>query len=294
MKDRRNPVKKILKWIGIVVGVLIFALYIGLPVGIGIYTILPKRAAVGSAPDGFEDVALQTEDGVQLRGWYRPPANGAVVILLHGAGGSRESVRSYADMLVGHGYGVLALDLRGHGESQGKTNRLGWQGSKDVGAAVKFLGEQAEVQAIGGMGLSMGGEVLLGAASQYPQIQAIVTDGASRRCLQEYLALESNRPLARSFTTRVMYATVDLLSGEEAPEPLLDSMVESGSTRFFLIAAGNNTLEIDFNRLFAQTLASRAALWVAPGVSHTAAIAAYPAEYEQRLIDFFDAELKGR
>lgn len=294
MKGKGNLVIKIFKWVGIILGVLIFALYIGLPVGIGIYTILPNRAAVGKAWAGFKDVAMQTEDSIELRGWYRPPKNGAVIILLHGAGGSRESVRPYAELLVKHDYGVLALDLRGHGESQGKTNRLGWQGTKDIGAAVKFLQMQQEVQVIGGLGISMGGEVLLGAASSYPGIQAIVTDGASRRCLEEYLVLEFNRPLVRSFTTRVMYATVDLLSGEDAPEPLLDSMVAARSTRFFLIAAGDNTLEVDYNQLFADTLASRATLWVAPEVSHTAAYSAYPAEYEQRVVDFFDITLKSR
>jgi len=49
----------------------------------------------------------------------------------------------------------------------------------------------------------MGGEVLLGAASQYPSITAIAADGATRRSTEELLALESERPLVRNFTARV-------------------------------------------------------------------------------------------
>ena len=112
-----------------------------------------------------------------LAGWYKPPLNGAVIILIHGAGGSREGMRPYAAMLARHGYGVLALDLRGHGASTGRTNRFGWQGTQDVGAAVAFLQARDEVKAIGGLGSSLGGEVLLGAASKYPALKAIAADG---------------------------------------------------------------------------------------------------------------------
>lgn len=282
-------VKKILRGIGIAAGVIVGLLYIGLPAGMGIVAVSPARAGVGSLPAGFTAVSLQTEDGVQLKGWYRPPENGVAILLLHGAGGSRESMRPYAEMLAQHGYGVLALDLRGHGESQGKTNRLGWQGTSDVGAAVAFLQAQEGVQHIGGLGSSMGGEVLLGAASTYPALQAIVADGATRRCTAEYVALEENRPLVHNFTARVMYATVQLLTGERPPLPLLESMRSAESTRFFLIAAGNNELEISFNQLFASTLAGRADLWVVPGVGHTGAFAQNPGAYEERVIAFFQS-----
>ncbi len=61
------------------------------------------------------------------------------------------------------------------------------------------------------------------------------------------------------------------------------------STRYLLIAAGNNRLETAFNQLFARTISSRAALWVAPGVDHTGAFARNPQEYEQRVVDFFQS-----
>ncbi len=291
MDSRRSKLAKVLRGTGIVIGVLAGLLYIGLPAAMGIAAVLPAKAGTGSLPAGFKDVTLHTADGIQLAGWYHPPVNGAVILLLHGAGGSRESMRPHAEMLVKHGYGVLAFDLRGHGQSQGKTNRLGWQGTPDVGAAVAFLKEQEGIERIGGVGSSMGGEVLLGAAAEYPEIQAIVADGATRRSTVEYLALEANRPLVRNFTSRVMYATVRLLTGEQPPSPLFDSMVQSKSTRFLLIAAGQNKLETEFNQLFAKTLGSRASLWIVPGATHTGAFSLNPATYEQRVTEFFQAEL---
>ena len=290
MKTRKVfRIKSLLKWLGILLLAAVVILYLLLPAGLGIYVVLPIRASVGQPPQGFEEVTLRAADGVELQAWYRAATNGRAIILLHGASGSRESVRPYAEMLSRHGYGVLAVDLRGHGESQGKMNRLGWQGTLDVGAAVEFLEGRSEVQAIGGLGISMGAEVLLGAASQYPSIQAIAADGATRRSLEELLALESERPLVRNFTARVMYATVRLFSGQKPPKPLLDSMIESGSTRFLLIAGGGNTLEVAFNEMFAERLGNRAALWIAPEAEHVQAFRLYPAEYEHRLIEFFDS-----
>ena len=212
-----------LRWIVYFLLAVIIGLYILLPVAVGVFAVIPSRATVGPAPDGFEAVTLKTADGISLAGWYHPPDNGSAIILLHGASGSREAVRPYAAMLARQGYGVLALDQRGHGESGGKTNRLGWQGTADVGAAIAFLQAQPQVKRIGGLGLSMGAEALLGAAADYPALAAIVADGATRRDLDELLALPSERPLVRNFTARVMFATVQLLSGEKPPRPLLAS-----------------------------------------------------------------------
>jgi pimeloyl-ACP methyl ester carboxylesterase len=278
---------RVLKIIGpILLGVAVL-LYLVLPAAMGIFALLPARQPAGSPPEGFEAVSLTVEDGVALQAWYHPPANGIGVILLHRAGSSRDSLRPYASMLTGRGYGVLAIDLRGHGESQGATNRLAWQGTADVGTAVSFLQGQSAVQSIAGLGISAGGEALLGASARYPEIRAIAADGATRRCTDELLALESERPLVRNFTARVMFATVQVLSGQAPPQPLLEAMLAAESTRFLLIAGGGNPQEVAFNELFARTLGGRAALWVAPQAEHTAAFRLYPQEYEQRLAGFF-------
>ncbi|MBI5958041.1 MAG: alpha/beta fold hydrolase [Chloroflexi bacterium] len=291
MKLKLPSRKRALRWLVIGIVTLIIGVYLLLPIGFGIVVVFPYKESVGDPPEGFETISLKTADHVTLAAWYRPPANGAAIILIHGAGGSRESMRGYADMLVQEGYGVLALDLRGHGTSKGGTNRLGWQGTRDVSAAVEFLLTQEDVKTIGALGSSLGGEVLLGAASEVPALQAIIADGATHRCLDELRALPKERPLVRNFVPRVMYATVQVLSGDEPPKPLLDSMIEADSTVFMLIAAGKNDQEIDYNELFAEKLGDRASLWIAPGVSHTGAFKQYRDEYQQRVIAFFDAAL---
>ena len=172
-------------------------------------------------------------------------------------------------------------------EPAGCTNRLSWQGTRDVGAAVTFLQAHDETKAIGGLGSSLGGEVLLGAASEYPALKAIAADGTTTRSLDELTALPSERPLYRNFTARVMYAAVQILSGETPPVPLLDSMIAAPSTSYLLIAGGDD-MEVAFNELFAAATPDRSQLWIAPAAPHTGAFGLYPDEYEQRVIAFFD------
>src|SRR6185436_714092 len=117
-------------------------------------------AKLGAA---YTQVAFTTSDGLQLKGWYVPSKNRAAVIAFPG----RKGPQTQARMLVRHGYGVLLFDRRGEGESEGDPNALGWAGERDLGAAVAFLQRRSDVDRarIGGIGLSVGGELLLQAAA---------------------------------------------------------------------------------------------------------------------------------
>ena len=83
-------------------------------------------------------------------------------------------------MLVRHGYGVLLYDRRGEGHSEGDPNSWGWDFDKDIRAGVEFLQHRADVDPtrIGGLGLSVGGEMLLDTAAETKELAAIVSEGA--------------------------------------------------------------------------------------------------------------------
>ena len=111
-----------------------------------------------------EDVTFTTSDGLELDGWYVPSRNGAAVIAFPG----RSDPQAHARMLARHGYGVLLFDRRGEGDSDGDSNLFGWGGDKDIQAAVEFLKARPDVDPgrIGGIGLSVGGELMLQAAAE--------------------------------------------------------------------------------------------------------------------------------
>lgn len=282
---------KILRAVLIVILCIVFVLYVALPAGFGLFVSLRASGAPGDAPDGFESVSFTTEDNVNIAAWYKAAENGAAVLLIHGSNGSRESVRQYAAMLSEHGYGVLAIDLRGHGESTGAANALGWQCGGDIKAAVRFLRDKG-IESIGALGISLGGEVLLRACSDNLKISAAVSDGATHGTLAEYFALPSRQSIFRSWTTRVMYFCAQLFTGQTPPDTtIIDSVAGAADTRFLFIAAQDTEEEAEYNAAFTEAADSRAELWTVPKAGHTQAMSLYPEEYESRVIAFFDSAL---
>ncbi len=282
---------KIFKNIIISLLVIIGFLYLLLPVGFGIYASVRLPSSVAYPPEGFETITLNTSDGVKLEAWYKPSNNGAAVILIHGATSSREGVRSYATLLADNGFGVLAIDLRGHGKSGGEANAFGWKSVLDVGAAVAYLSNQDTVESIGGLGISLGGEALLGAISAYPELRAVVSDGATHRSIEDYLILPSRQSLIRSWTTRVMYSSVRLFCGEKPPLTMLESISAAKENKLLLIAAEDEGDEVEYNNIFLEAAGERAELWVVPKVGHTGAYERYPEQYGSRIVNFFRSSL---
>ena len=106
---------------------LVGALFVLMPMCMGLYETHKWRGDVGTAPSAaYRDVTFEASDGVKLSGWYRPTANGATVIVVHGGGSDRRGSVAHAAMLARHGYGVLLYDARGRGRSEGRQNAWGW------------------------------------------------------------------------------------------------------------------------------------------------------------------------
>src|SRR5438270_918890 len=76
-----------------------------------------------------EDFTVAAIDGVQLRGWkVRAPApNGDWVFLYHGVSDNRTGDIGHAEFLLRHGYSLVMMDARAHGESGGDMATYGWK-----------------------------------------------------------------------------------------------------------------------------------------------------------------------
>ena len=154
-------------------------------VGYSYGTVHTARAVVPADQLGVphENVTFETRDGLELEGWYIPSRNGAAVISFPGRNGSQRQAR----MLARHGYGVLLFDRRGEGRSEGTPNAWGWGGEADVKAAIDYLQRRPDVDddRIGGIGLSVGGEMMIEAAAETDELKAVVSDGAGARSYNE-------------------------------------------------------------------------------------------------------------
>jgi pimeloyl-ACP methyl ester carboxylesterase len=114
-----------------------------------------------------QSVTTSARDGLTLYGeFYLVDASRPTVLLLHELYTSRASWADVVPALTGSGYNVLAVDLRGYGQTRGGIN---WSRAVgDVGVWLQWLRETGGVRADGifTMGSSMGSSLaIVGCAS---------------------------------------------------------------------------------------------------------------------------------
>jgi pimeloyl-ACP methyl ester carboxylesterase len=140
-----------------------------------------KKPAAKPAEKSFEDVTLDTKDGVIIQCTYYPgPEKKTTVplILLHDWNGSRTDLHSLAILQQSLGHTVIVPDLRGHGTSvrrrgveapidRDKMNRLDIESMLlDVEAAKTYLlkrnnEEKLNIEQLGVLGVGVGGTLAL-------------------------------------------------------------------------------------------------------------------------------------
>jgi uncharacterized protein len=274
-------------------GVVAFS-FVLMPVAVAYITTHAARAVVPENRLGvpYQDVSFTTSDGLELRGWYIPSRNGAAVISFPGRNGPQRQAR----MLARHGYGVLLFDRRGEGQSEGAPNAWGWGGERDVKAAIAWLQRRPDVdpERIGGIGLSVGGEMMLEAAAETSALRAVVSEGAGARAFSDELdhEMSAGERWLNVPTYAAKAAAVAVFANQTPPPNLKDVVGRITPRPLLLIAAPNSPAGEDLNRGYYRAAGEPKALWEIPESRHVGGIRARPAEYERRVIGFFDRALR--
>lgn len=284
----------------IIVGSLIFGV---IPVGGVVYLggrlARPAPTVVGRAPADLPAVTVHipSASGSRLAGWLvrGAPGRGAV-LLLHGVRGNRRDMLGRARLLHRADYTVLLVDLQAHGESPGRQITFGARESLDARAALAFLHHAAPGERVGALGVSLGGAALLlgpgwSAASAadavvlesvYPTIDEAVAD----RLRIRLGAL--GPPLAPLLTWQL----VPRFGVSPAALRPIDRIGAIGAPLLMLAGREDrHTPLVESRRLFARARAPKE-LWVVPGAAHEDLYAVAGAEYERRVLGFFDRYLR--
>jgi len=296
-----RPVRRNLGWAArrllVVASAYITLSYLFIPVLTAAHATHPKQAPVAVVDLGvaYESVSFATRDGLTLSGWFIPSRNGATILALSGANNDRTNVANHAAMLARHGYGVLLFDPRGMGESEGDPNQFGWQTSVDIRAALDYLAARPDVDTnrIGALGLSMGAEAVLQATAENRAIRAVVAEGAGARSLEEALLAPGNDKWLDLPKTWLSYALTRLASGDRPP-PSLDQLTPRIAPRPLLIIYATTSAqaaEAQLSPRYFDAAGEPKEIWPIDDAGHTQGFATHPAEYEARVIRFFDAAL---
>jgi len=292
-RARRGGRYRHLRRAGFAVLAVVSACWLVAPLAMAIAATHRPRQAVSAVDLGRpnEPVTLKTRDGLRLAAWYVRSGNGAAVISYPTRAGKLPQVR----MLIRRGYGVLLLDARGYDASDGSPNLLGWGETKDIDAAIDWLRRQPDVHdgRIGGIGFSVGGEVMLEAAAGNPGLRAVVSEGAGIRSVREELVYGA-RAIPTLPAQLVQTTAVAILSGTLPPPSLRDLVPRLAPRPLFLIHAEHGGGGEDLNPSYYRAAGRPKQLWKVRGACHTGGIEADPHAYEARVVRFLDQSLLGK
>jgi pimeloyl-ACP methyl ester carboxylesterase len=197
------------------------------------------------------------------------------------------------NLLSGAGYGVLAFDWPGDGQSGGMVT---WGKGEQIAlsAAVDWLSAQPDIdpKALGVIGFSCGGIIVAQVAATDARLRAVVLEATpttfadyvrwNRRksgWLSEWPATQALRHLGYQF---------------DLPGPA--KVIRSIAPRPVFVIGGeqDEIVPPDMITTLFQAGLEPKWLWLVPGAHHGGYVMAQPVEYPRRIIEFFSDSLIAR
>ncbi len=282
---------------------------------------VPLYATPASLGLQYKDITfLSREDHLQLSGWFIPgvlPDGNLTaqrtIIVVHGNDANRASktdgLLDLSGAFAHNGFAVLAIDVRGNGESSPAPRSFGLYEQRDVLGAVDFLRagalpypELGRPRAIAGWGLSFGGSALILAAVHEPAIRAIVSDSTATNYIP---ILEREIPkgelpmgvhLPSFFTPGVLLATRTIYGIDYYTVRPVDVVAQLAPRPLFFIHGAADTFVPPSNMgdLAAAARAvphSHVETWLVPGAAHSQSYHTQPQAYVGRVVAFYAAAL---
>lgn len=180
----------------IIIVVLLFVVFIGFYVGNYLYEYTLDRYSTHNIADKIfaleevsqesrlwldensEDVEIISQDHLKLHGYLIEQKSSAYVIMVHGYHSDSASLVSPIKKMKNQGYNVLAIDLRGHGQSEGDYIGMGWDDRKDVLLWIDYILQRKKDSSIILYGVSMGGATVMNVAGEKlpSQVKAVIED----------------------------------------------------------------------------------------------------------------------
>lgn len=131
----------------------------------------------------YEDVSIDTPDGLTLKGWLysAPQASNRMMIISGNGDGNMADLIEIASNFVSLGFNVLTYDYRGYGESSDFTINTNFyiyaQFEKDLNAAIDFVRKyHSKMKTVDLYGCGIGGALSISVGANRDEIFQVVAD----------------------------------------------------------------------------------------------------------------------
>lgn len=274
--------------------VILVALVLFFAIGTILTSPAPTSVSALSADFPVEPVQIPGRDHVVVHGWLAPgKPGGGVVLLAHSMRSNRVEMLSRARFLQDKGYGVLLIDLQGHGETIGDKITFGLKEAENIEASVDFLKQRFPRERIGAIGTSLGAAAIV-LAKKNLKLDAVILESL-HPTLEE--AVENRLKLHFGDYGSVLLPlmlwqlslNLDIAIAELNPIARIDQL----NAPVLLISGTHDahTTQSETERLYASARIPKE-LWIVPGAKHFNMHTYAGREYEYRVDDFLSHYLK--
>ncbi len=242
------------------------------------------------------EFTVRANDGVELCGWkvVAPSANGDWVLLFHGVSDNRTGDLGHAEFLLRHGYSVVMMDSRAHEKSGGDMATYGWKERYDTVAITDALYASERVRHLYAHGVSMGAAIALQSAAVEPRIAAVSAEdpfASLREVSYDYAGLDVSPFLGKTLFRPASIFAMRAIAKTGGFDPDQGSPEKAVVQRPFpvLLICGTNDHRIPCRHAEAvyEAATGPKQLWIVQGAGHASALGHAPAEYENRVVSFF-------
>ena len=243
------------------------------------------------------DFTVRANDGIELRGWkvVPPAANGDWVLVFHGVSDNRTGDLGHAEFLLRHGYSVVMMDSRAHGKSGGDMATYGWKERYDAVAITDALYATEKVRHLYAHGVSMGAAIALQSAAVEPRIAAVSAEDPFanlREVTYDYAGLDVSPFLGKTLFRPASICAMRAAAKTGGFNPDEVSPEKAVAQRPFpvLLICGTHDHRIPCRHAEAIYDAATGSkeLWIVQGAGHASTLGQAPAEYENRVVSFFE------
>ncbi|MDP9174910.1 MAG: alpha/beta hydrolase [Planctomycetota bacterium] len=250
----------------------------------------------------FEEVAFhildeQTNQKLKITGWWIPneSAQGKCAIIVHGYSDAKIGAIAWAPLLRSLGFAILAVDLRGHGDSDFRVCTAGYWERRDLNQVIDQLraARGESVAQILLFGISMGAAVAAATAALRDDVSAVILECpyADFAKAAAYQAMRLGMP--GPFFQNAAISLAQWIAGCDfsAVRPV-ELIPELNCPVLVIQACDDPFLSPEDLQAMRKAVESRPAgrghsiFWPLEGVHHVVGFCEDPAEYRRRIENF--------
>ena len=258
-----------------------------------------RRLSPGDLGLRFEEEVFTVHDSqsgkpLNMAAWWIPAAipSESCVILLHGYADAKVGAIAWAPLLHDLNLNILAIDLRAHGDSQGRFSTGGYFERDDVNQIINQLTARRSQATRGLMlfGISLGAAVACGVAVTRDDISAIILDSPFTGFSRAIAAHGRLMRLPGGILLRTAIGLSQWLSGAKFDEVRPVDLLPRVTCPVLTIVGMDDILleptDIAALKQAAEQQADhvqKSRFWTVPEAGHIAAMPLDPIEYQRQI-----------